>query len=216
MVFCHHCHLQKNLAKQKVYLNEPGKQNRNGRSHGSKKSTHKATFWPAPSFKEETMDISRIWAQGILFLLVFCIYPMLHPWQGYKTHRNDKDPPSTMPQGYWRPLRRLPPISITLLLPTTANGTRSWWRQSTNQNGQTEISQLVGALSPVIFIGLYQGQVKLKQVWKQLFLSLFSFFFFLLLSFRPLMSGCHIRDKLWPMPKHGSMLPYVHRNRKAH
>ena len=25
-----------------------------------------------------------------------------------------------------------------------------------------------------------------------------------------------IRDKLWPMPKHGSMLLYVHRNRKAH
>ena len=98
--------------------------------------------------------------RGSFFLLVFCIYPMLHPSQGYKTHKNDKDPPSTMPQGYWRPLRRLPPISITLLLPTTANGTRSWWRQSTNQNGQTEISQLVGALSPVIFIGLYQGQVK--------------------------------------------------------
>ena len=28
--------------------------------------------------------------------------------------------------------------------------------------------------------------------------------------------GWHIRDKLWPMPKHGSMLLYVHRNRKAH
>ena len=25
-----------------------------------------------------------------------------------------------------------------------------------------------------------------------------------------------IRDKLWPMPKHGSVLLYVHRNRKAH
>jgi len=32
--------------------------------------------------------------------------------------------------------------------------------------------------------------------------------------------GCRadiiIRDKLWPMPKHGSALLYVHRNRKAH
>ena len=30
------------------------------------------------------------------------------------------------------------------------------------------------------------------------------------------MSGWHIRDKLWPMPKHGSVLFYVHKNRKAH
>jgi len=28
--------------------------------------------------------------------------------------------------------------------------------------------------------------------------------------------GWHIRDKLWPVPKHGSVLPYVHRNRKAY
>ena len=28
--------------------------------------------------------------------------------------------------------------------------------------------------------------------------------------------GWHIRDKLWPVPKHGSMLLYVHRNHKAH
>ena len=27
--------------------------------------------------------------------------------------------------------------------------------------------------------------------------------------------GWHIRDKLWPMPKHGSVLLYVHRGRKA-
>ena len=25
----------------------------------------------------------------------------------------------------------------------------------------------------------------------------------------------HIRDKLWPMPKHGSIILYVHRNQKA-
>ena len=120
---------------------------------------------------------------GDPFLLVFCIYPMLHPSQGYKTHTNDKDPPSTMPHGYWRPLSRLPPISITLLLPTTANGTRSWWRQSTNQNGQIEISQLVDVLSPVTYTGLYQGcqtETDLEIIRKQLFLSFFSF---LLLSF---------------------------------
>ena len=28
--------------------------------------------------------------------------------------------------------------------------------------------------------------------------------------------GCHIRDKLWPMRVHGSVLLYVNRNRKAH
>ena len=28
--------------------------------------------------------------------------------------------------------------------------------------------------------------------------------------------GWHIRDKLWPVQKHGSMFLYVHRNRKAH
>ena len=28
--------------------------------------------------------------------------------------------------------------------------------------------------------------------------------------------GWHIRDKLWPMPKHGSTLLYVHRNRGTH
>ena len=32
----------------------------------------------------------------------------------------------------------------------------------------------------------------------------------------PWISGLEIRDKLGPMPKHGSMLLYVHRNRKAH
>ena len=26
----------------------------------------------------------------------------------------------------------------------------------------------------------------------------------------------HIRDKLWPMPKHGSIILYVHGNQKAH
>ena len=28
--------------------------------------------------------------------------------------------------------------------------------------------------------------------------------------------GWHIRDKLWPMPKHSLMLLYIHRNQKAH
>jgi len=32
---------------------------------------------------------------------------------------------STSPHGYWRPRTFFPPISITLSLPTTANGTRS-------------------------------------------------------------------------------------------
>ena len=38
----------------------------------------------------------------------------------------------------------------------------------------------------------------------------------MMLSFMSSDVGWHIRDKLWPVPKHGSVLLYVHRNRKAH